>query len=61
LLGRQGIEKPTIVTEQLWEHGRVAVFLAEGMGFLVFGFEVEYINGEADVGKVRIQLDMLSE
>lgn len=31
------------------------------MRFLVFGFEVEDINGETDFGKIGIQLDVLSK
>lgn len=30
-------------------------------GFFMLGFEVEYVNGKANVAEIWIRLDMLSE
>ena len=63
LLCHQQIEEPalSIFANQLWIHGRVTMLLTKCMCFFVLGFEVEHIDSKADVGEVRIQLDILGK
>ena len=62
LLGNRRVEKPApILTDQLRECSRIAIFLTKCMRLFVLGLEMEDVNAEANVVEVWVCLDMLSK